>query len=57
METITITQNRLIELPKFKVYRKPKPFVKRAKIKPAYPKIIMPEQPVGYIKPRANDCW
>jgi hypothetical protein len=31
----------------------PKP---RRKPKPAYPKIMMPEQPTGYIRQRENDC-
>lgn len=31
----------------------PKP---KRKPKPAYPKILMPEQPVGYIRQRENDC-
>lgn len=31
----------------------PKP---KRKQKSAYPKIIMPEQPVGYIRQRENDC-
>ena len=31
----------------------PKP---KRKQKPVYPKIIMPEQPVGYIRQRENDC-
>jgi hypothetical protein len=31
----------------------PKP---KRKPKPVYPKIIMPEQPVGYIRQREHDC-
>jgi len=31
----------------------PKP---KRRARPAYPKIIMPEQPMGYIKQRENDC-
>jgi len=31
----------------------PKP---KRKTKPVYPKIMMPEQPVGYIRQREHDC-
>jgi hypothetical protein len=60
MEALAITPaNRLIE------YRKPlRVFVKNSierrsakKQKQSYPRILMPEQPSGYIKPKAHTIW
>ncbi|MEO5562255.1 MAG: hypothetical protein ABIR18_02445 [Chitinophagaceae bacterium] len=59
MNSIITIPSRLIEYQAtFKVDVKEKPLSKtRAKYKTVYPRIVMPEQPQGYIKPRKNDCW
>jgi hypothetical protein len=60
MEAIAIPhiQERIIiERPKFKIYTRKRPYVKRAPQPDSlYPKIIMPEQPEQYIRQRKNDC-
>jgi hypothetical protein len=44
--------------PYLKVYGRKKPVVKRVtKVQPFYPKVIMPEQPEGYLRQREVDCW
>jgi hypothetical protein len=62
MEVIaTLPVSRLIEFPvqplrayvKNKEHRQSKA---KPRHKPSYPKIIMPDQPTGYIRQRENDC-
>lgn len=59
LSTLPIT--RLLEYPAqpIRVYVKANEH-RPSKIKPmqksGYPKIVMPEQPTGYIRPRENDC-
>jgi len=52
-----IPSNRLIEYHKpMRVYVKEQRERKAAKkIKRSYPQILMPEQPTGYLKQKAND--
>lgn len=59
MEAMALTYSSIIERPKLvKVYSGKKPVLKRiAKVKPFYPRVLMPEQPTGYIKQREIDCW
>jgi hypothetical protein len=62
MEAIaTLPVSRLIEFPvqPLRVYVKAnerRPSKTKPRHKPSYPKIIMPEQPTGYIRQRENDC-
>jgi hypothetical protein len=59
MQALPVTYNKIPEPPKFlKVYSRKKLIMQpKAKTHPFYPKILMPEQPIGYIKQRNNDCW
>jgi len=46
------------ERPPFvKVYGRKKSVLKQIKVQPLYPKVLMPEQPVGYLKQKEIDCW
>lgn len=59
MQALFVSDTRPVEsYPSLRVRVKNKPVAKLAK-KPRvkYPKIIMPEQPVGYIKPKRHECW
>lgn len=61
MQALFVTDTRLNEnyTPlRVRVKNKPEPKrVKKAKAKNNYPQIVMPEQPVGYIKPKRHECW
>lgn len=58
MESIAISSNRIAMPAKFRVYTRKKPFVRREiKSKQEFPKILMPEQPTGYIRQKQHDCW
>jgi hypothetical protein len=64
MQALFISDTRLNEnyssLSSLRVRVKNKPLVKtskKEKVKNVYPKIVMPEQPEAYIKPRQHDCW
>ena len=66
LQTPSLLMESIATIPVFGIesYRKPhRLYVKEKEIpkpkrkqKPAYPKIIMPEQPTGYIRQRENDC-
>ena len=61
MQALFTTDTRLNEnYSTLRVRVKNKPVIKpskKEKKKNIYPQIVMPEQPVAYIKPRQHECW
>jgi len=59
MQSLPIAYVAEKERPPFvKVYGRKKSVLKQVtRIQPLYPRVLMPEQPVGYLKQKEIDCW
>jgi len=59
MQSLPITYAPVKEQPPFvKVYGRRKSALRQVtKVQPLYPRVLMPEQPVGYLKQKEIDCW
>ena len=59
MQILPIAYESPIELPKLvKVDGRKKPVLKRfVKVRPFYPRVLMPVQPERYLRQKENDCW
>jgi len=59
MQSLPIAYAPEKERPPFvKVYGRRKSVLKQiTKVQPLYPRVLMPEQPVGYLKQKEFDCW